>query len=72
MVSFGVRGRGAREVVEGVERRSGFGCRWGAFYSVRLVEGVLGLGGEGVVRVSLVHYNTGECALCGVGVVGGG
>lgn len=66
VVSFGVRGRGARGVVEGVERRSAFGFRWGGFYSVRLVEGVLGLGADGVVRVSLVHYNTGECAL-GVG-----
>ena len=48
-------------MVEGVEKRSAFGCRWGHFYSKRLVEEVLGLGEEGVVRVSLVHYNTGEC-----------
>ena len=60
VISFTARGRGSRSVVEGIERRSGFGCRWGHFYSKRLVEEVLGLGEEGVVRVSLVHYNTGE------------
>ena len=61
VISFTVRGRGSRGVVEGVEKRSGFGLRWGHFYSKRLVEEVLGVeGGEGVVRVSLVHYNTGE------------
>ncbi|KAK0510581.1 hypothetical protein JMJ35_007013 [Cladonia borealis] len=60
VISFTVRGRGSRSVVEGIERRSGFGCRWGHFYSKRLVEEILGLGEEGVVRVSLVHYNTEE------------
>jgi len=34
------------------------GIRWGGFYSVRLLEEVLGLGKDGVVRVSMVHYNT--------------
>ncbi|KAK4154672.1 pyridoxal phosphate-dependent transferase [Chaetomidium leptoderma] len=67
-VSFGVRGWGARELVEAVEADADaeegavFGFRWGAFYSVRLVEDVLGLSssssGDGVVRVSMVHYNT--------------
>ncbi|KAL9630711.1 MAG: hypothetical protein Q9164_006281, partial [Protoblastenia rupestris] len=61
VVSFSVEGRGAREVVEEVEKRSAFGLRWGHFYSKRLVDEVLGLGEvEGVVRVSLVHYNTVE------------
>ena len=60
VISFTVRGRGSKSIVEGVEKRSNFGCRWGHFYSKRLVEEVLGLGKEGVVRVSLVHYNTGE------------
>ena len=46
--------------MEGIEKRSNFGCRWGHFYSKRLLEEVLGLGEEGIVRVSLVHYNTGE------------
>ena len=57
--------------MEGIEKRSNFGCRWGHFYSKRLLEEVLGLGEEGVVRVSLVHYNTGELicylVLCGCG-----
>lgn len=65
VVSFTVEGRSSREVVEGVEGRSRFACRWGHFYSKRLVDDVLGLGGEkdGVVRVSMVHYNTGESLL---------
>ena len=39
-----------------------FGIRWGHFYSKRLCEEVLGLekDGEGVIRVSMVHYNTVE------------
>lgn len=36
------------------------GIRWGMFYSNRLCGETLGLGGEGVVRVSLVHYNSCE------------
>jgi len=62
VVSFTVEGWSSRAVVEGVEACSGFACRWGHFYSKRLVDDVLGLGGEkgGVVRVSMVHYNTGE------------
>lgn len=54
-------------MVEGIEARSNFGCRWGHFYSKRLVDEVLGLGeekgGDGVVRVSMVHYNTGKLFL---------
>jgi len=69
VVSFSVEGWSSRDVVEGVERRSAFAVRWGSFYSKRLVDDVLGLGGErgGVVRVSMVHYNTGRwgVSLCG-------
>ncbi|OIW35593.1 aminotransferase class-V [Coniochaeta ligniaria NRRL 30616] len=59
-VSFRVRGWGSWELVEAVEGQTGFGFRWGSFYSVRLVEEVLGLedSRDGVVRVSMVHYNT--------------
>ncbi|KAL2159294.1 hypothetical protein VTH06DRAFT_2729 [Thermothelomyces fergusii] len=63
-ISFAVHGRGARAVVDAVEAASGgrVGIRWGAFSSQRLVRDVLGLvgeeGREGVVRVSMVHYNT--------------
>jgi len=74
VVSFTVEGWSSRKVVEGVEARSRFACRWGHFYSKRLVDDVLGLGGEkeGVVRVSMVHYNTGKClAFLREGVVKG-
>ena len=61
VVSFVVQGRSSKEIVEGVESRSNFGCRWGHFYSKRMVDDLLGLEGcDGVVRVSLVHYNTEE------------
>jgi selenocysteine lyase/cysteine desulfurase len=61
VISFTVKGRSSKEVVEAIEARSDFGCRWGAFYSNRLAEEVCGLDPvDGVVRVSLLHYNTGE------------
>lgn len=61
VISFTVEGRSSKSVVEAVEAKSDFGFRWGAFYSNRLVEEVLGLDPvDGVIRVSLVHYNTGE------------
>lgn len=60
VISFTVKGRSSKDVVDAIEARSDFGCRWGAFYSNRLAE-VLGLDPvDGVVRVSLLHYNTGE------------
>ena len=61
VVSFTVKGRSSKDIVDGVERRSNFGCRWGHFYSKRMVDDLLGLGNcDGVVRVSMVHYNTGD------------
>jgi selenocysteine lyase/cysteine desulfurase len=57
-VSFVVDGVGSREVVGRMETETAFGFRWGAFYSNRLVHEVLGLGEQGVVRISMVHYNT--------------
>lgn len=59
-VSFTVRGWDSRELVETVEKETRFGFRWGAFYSNRLVNETLGLGKDGIVRVSMVHYNTGK------------
>lgn len=60
VISFTVQGRSNQDIVEAVEAKSNFGFRWGAFYSNRLVEEVLGLDPvDGVIRVSLVHYNTG-------------
>lgn len=62
VISFTVKGRKSRDVVDAIEAKSNFGCRWGSFYSNRLVKEVLGLDPvDGVVRVSLLHYNTGEC-----------
>ena len=61
VVSFTVKGRSSKNIVDGIESRSNFGCRWGHFYSKRMVDDILGLKGcNGVVRVSMVHYNTGE------------
>ncbi|KAK4170393.1 pyridoxal phosphate-dependent transferase [Cladorrhinum sp. PSN259] len=60
-VSFTIKGWGSKEFVEAVETETGgkLGFRWGNFYSVRLVGERLGLNRiDGVVRVSLVHYNT--------------
>lgn len=57
-ISFVVEGRNSREIVEQADKSSNFGFRWGHFYSKRLCDEVLGLGPEGVVRVSMVHYNT--------------
>ncbi|KAF9732802.1 hypothetical protein PMIN04_008924 [Paraphaeosphaeria minitans] len=59
-ISFVVEGRNSREVVEQADKVSNFGIRWGHFYSKRLCDEVLGLEPEGVVRVSMVHYNTEE------------
>ena len=61
VVSFGVKGRSSTGVVDAVEACSDYGIRSGHFYSKRLVNGVLGLeGDDGVVRVSMVHYNSVE------------
>lgn len=60
VISFSVKGQSSREFVERVEACSDFGIRWGHFYSKKLVDDVLGLKSDGVIRVSLVHYNTGS------------
>ncbi|KAI1749396.1 aminotransferase class-V [Xylaria castorea] len=58
-VSFRVAGWASRDVVAAVEtKNANIGFRWGTFYSERLVRDLLGLDEDGVVRVSLVHYNT--------------
>lgn len=59
-ISFTVKGRSSQNVVEAIEARSNVGIRWGHFFSKRLAEKILGLEDDGVVRVSLVHYNTGK------------
>ena len=55
--SFRAAGRNAGEIVRRVDQ-DGIGIRFGDFHSRRLVE-TLGLADQGgVVRVSMVHYNT--------------
>lgn len=65
-ISFGVQGWKSKDFVEEVDKVTGgtMGIRWGAFYSNRLIEEVLGLAvKDGVIRASLVHYNTGMSSL---------
>jgi selenocysteine lyase/cysteine desulfurase len=59
-ISFTVEGVSSRKIVEDAEKDSNFAFRWGHFYSKRLCDEVLGLGPEGVTRISMVHYNTEE------------
>jgi selenocysteine lyase/cysteine desulfurase len=64
-ISFIVKGRKSQDLVEEIDEVSSgeMGIRWGGFYSVRLIGEVLGLDKkDGVVRVSMVHYNT--CKFC--------
>jgi selenocysteine lyase/cysteine desulfurase len=56
-ISFKVEGRDSAEIVRAVDPLN-VGIRFGDFHSRRLVEH-LGLSeGNGVVRASMVHYNT--------------
>lgn len=60
-ISFVVKGKKSQDVVESVDQLSNgdMGIRWGSFYSNRLIKDVLGLDEkDGIVRVSMVHYNT--------------
>ncbi|KAJ5263181.1 Pyridoxal phosphate-dependent transferase major region subdomain 2 [Penicillium angulare] len=60
VISFIVRGMGSQQLVEAVEARSSYGFRSGHMYSHRLLKDVCGLEDvdDGVVRVSLLHYNS--------------
>jgi len=61
VISFTVKGKKSKDVVDAIESRSNFACRWGSFYSNRLCEEIMGLDAvDGVVRVSLCHYNSGK------------
>lgn len=63
-IAFTVEGKSSKELVERVESDSDFGFRWGHFYSYRLIRDVLFPGqpasaiADGIIRVSMVHYNT--------------
>jgi selenocysteine lyase/cysteine desulfurase len=57
IISFVSDRMSSRGVVQSVDQH-GIGIRYGHFYSARLI-GALGLSSDdGVVRVSMVHYNT--------------
>ncbi len=56
-VAFAVAGRKASEIPAQLDARK-LAIRWGHFYAIRAIE-ALGLAeADGVVRVSMVHYNT--------------
>lgn len=60
VISFRVKGQSSFGITDAIEARSNYGCRAGHFYSKRLCEEVLGIpnADDGVVRCSLLHYNT--------------
>ncbi|KAF3315389.1 hypothetical protein TWF173_003929 [Orbilia oligospora] len=62
VLSFSVKGWGSKDLVEAVEKEdSRYGIRWGHFYAKRLIDSFgLEKPDEGVVRVSLLFYNTVE------------
>ena len=59
-ISFTVEGRSSKGIIEEADAKSNLGFRYGHFYSKRLLNDILGLSDDGVVRVSAVHYNTEE------------
>ncbi|KAB8072526.1 pyridoxal phosphate-dependent transferase [Aspergillus leporis] len=65
IISFTVRGAESQKLVDEVERRSAYGFRSGHIYSHRLIKDVIDLENveDGVVRISMLHYNTGESFL---------
>jgi selenocysteine lyase/cysteine desulfurase len=56
-ISFVIDGQSSDAVVRQVDK-TGIGIRFGDFYSRGLVEGLNLSSGDGVIRVSAVHYNT--------------
>lgn len=64
VISFTVKEMSSRSLVEEVEKISKLGFRNGHMYSHRLLKDVFGLEDveDGVVRISMLHYNTGKSA----------
>ncbi|KAK6497791.1 hypothetical protein TWF481_012194 [Arthrobotrys musiformis] len=62
VLSFSVKGWGSKDLVEAVEKEDPrYGIRWGHFYAKRLIDSFgLEKPEEGIVRVSLLFYNTVE------------
>ena len=56
-VSFTVEGQDSKAVVEAVDAAK-IGIRHGHFYAYRLIDDLGLMANGGVVRVSMVHYNT--------------
>jgi selenocysteine lyase/cysteine desulfurase len=59
VVTFNLKGKTARSVVEEIQKSGTVAIRWGHFYAKTLIDDVLKLGDDGAIRVSMVHYNTG-------------
>ena len=62
VISFRIKGHSSLAVIDAIESKSNFGCRSGHFYSKRLCDDVLSIqdSDDGVIRCSLLHYNTME------------
>jgi cysteine desulfurase family protein (TIGR01976 family) len=58
-ISFVVKGASSAGVAKAMNA-NGFGCRYGNFYSRRLIEQIGLDPADGVVRISLAHYNSPE------------
>lgn len=58
-ISFVIDGQSSEAVVREIDK-TGIGIRFGDFYSRGLVDGLNLPNGDGVIRVSAVHYNTVE------------
>ena len=56
-ISFVVEGQSSDAIVREIDK-TGIGIRFGDFYSRGLVDGLNLSSGDGVIRVSAVHYNT--------------
>lgn len=57
VISFVVDGADPQELVQAIDEKH-LGVRWGHFYAVRLLDALDLLQYKGVIRTSLVHYNS--------------
>ena len=60
LITFRVAGRSSEAIADEIHDTTNFRVLWGDGYSARVAYDVLKLPEDGVVRVSLVHYNTVE------------
>ncbi|KJZ74013.1 hypothetical protein HIM_06681 [Hirsutella minnesotensis 3608] len=58
LISFSVNGLSSEEVGRGIHETSNFRLLTGDCWAPRTVHDVLGMDDDGIIRVSLVHYNT--------------